>query len=754
MAEPEIQLGPRGGLLQKPAAPAPDGAPVAAPPQEGGGLEIGPRGGITTQREAEPVPDYGRDIGKSALAGLGRGAVGLTGLPGDIESLVDFAREKISGTKPGERYFPTSAEMISKAEALHPTVKETLGYAPQTTAGKYIKSGAEFVPGALIGPGGLGAKVAGGIGAGLAVQGAEDVSKAAELSPTAEAALKFGVSIPAYMAGAKGASLVAKPFTGLVSPGGVAKEQLASSLAKDIASGGKYGAPAEAASALASGAEMAPAALAGARTKDVLGKAAARASDDALKSYETAAATAAENAPKNTISHIDNLFGAPVDAFDEMQALARRMRDVNSENYQRVMALPEVQAIGGPQYDAIIKRVPQRLMNKVAEDMRMSGIMPEDLGMIAGKGGYTINPAGMPLRFWDELKKGLDSQMSGLKDVSGKITDPSRFSGLNSLNSDLKAQLNKVDAYKAIRDEAAEMFGARDWTELGQKYFTMTDRNMGKVKDLETRLAKASDERKMDFAYGLASSYKDLLNTNPDKALALFSGKTGQFNVNKFINGLAPLGDNAGVDLIGRANAEYLNRNIAAIKPTFGSQVKSQYLPIVGGAAGGLVDLLMQPFIWSGSPSAIITTVAGMGLGKLYSMKEARIAGKVLEYASDPAMTAELGRLIAKDPAARSFLAKTNSVLSRGVKYPAGVGTISAGEQAAQPQQEPTQTTRATGGRVGRATGGRTNGMMTAEMLMQAAHAAKKKINKTTEEILNAPDEAVVKALSVAKQHI
>jgi hypothetical protein len=71
-------------------------------------------------------------------------------------------------------------------------------------------------------------------------------------------------------------------------------------------------------------------------------------------------------------------------------------------------------------------------------------------------------------------------------------------------------------------------------------------------------------------------------------------------------------------------------------------------------------------------------------------------------------------------------------------------------------EQQPTQTTKgkAYGGRMSRATGGRTNGPLTAEMLFQAAHAAKKKISKTTEEILNAPDEAVVKALHVAKQHI
>jgi hypothetical protein len=44
--------------------------------------------------------------------------------------------------------------------------------------------------------------------------------------------------------------------------------------------------------------------------------------------------------------------------------------------------------------------------------------------------------------------------------------------------------------------------------------------------------------------------------------------------------------------------------------------------------------------------------------------------------------------------------------------------------------------------------------MKTAEMLMRAAHNAKNKISKVSEQILDQPDESVVKALSIAKQHI
>ena len=59
----------------------------------------------------------------------------------------------------------------------------------------------------------------------------------------------------------------------------------------------------------------------------------------------------------------------------------------------------------------------------------------------------------------------------------------------------------------------------------------------------------------------------------------------------------------------------------------------------------------------------------------------------------------------------------------------------------------------ANGGRIGRATGGKVTGSI-AQRLVAAAEKAHKYHQKATEEILDAPDEAVVKALAVAKKNI
>jgi hypothetical protein len=56
--------------------------------------------------------------------------------------------------------------------------------------------------------------------------------------------------------------------------------------------------------------------------------------------------------------------------------------------------------------------------------------------------------------------------------------------------------------------------------------------------------------------------------------------------------------------------------------------------------------------------------------------------------------------------------------------------------------------------RTGRATGGRINRGMNAQMLMAAVERAKANGQKTTESILNAPDEHVVQALKVANENI
>jgi hypothetical protein len=78
---------------------------------------------------------------------------------------------------------------------------------------------------------------------------------------------------------------------------------------------------------------------------------------------------------------------------------------------------------------------------------------------------------------------------------------------------------------------------------------------------------------------------------------------------------------------------------------------------------------------------------------------------------------------------------------------------------ASQPgsQVEYDGASRRAGGRVGRASGGRlvrNDHAARAAALIRAADAAKKAHNKTTEGILEQPDEAVAKALSIANQAI
>jgi hypothetical protein len=88
-------------------------------------------------------------------------------------------------------------------------------------------------------------------------------------------------------------------------------------------------------------------------------------------------------------------------------------------------------------------------------------------------------------------------------------------------------------------------------------------------------------------------------------------------------------------------------------------------------------------------------------------------------------------------------------------KLPAG--TAPAIEEIGRMQEiqaNPKSTFQKRGGRVGRATGGRTKGGMSADQLIAAAERAKKEHGKSTEALLDEPDEHITRALEVAKRHL
>ena len=87
-----------------------------------------------------------------------------------------------------------------------------------------------------------------------------------------------------------------------------------------------------------------------------------------------------------------------------------------------------------------------------------------------------------------------------------------------------------------------------------------------------------------------------------------------------------------------------------------------------------------------------------------------------------------------------------------GIVPQVGNGLLQAGSISNENQQRGNRLMaqpRKSGGRVARM-----NAEQRAESLIRLADLAKKHVNKSTEQILTAPDETVVKALKIAQAHI
>lgn len=151
-------------------------------------------------------PDIGADVAKSAGAGLANAAAGTIGFIGDLRDL----RNKIAGSAADKLGIPQSAQSAISAglgylptEALirrAPTSQDVLSsapdpivdpaYKPQTVAGDYTKTTAEFLPGlAAGGPRGILPKLATNVLApAIAGETAGQLTKGTDLEPYARVA--------------------------------------------------------------------------------------------------------------------------------------------------------------------------------------------------------------------------------------------------------------------------------------------------------------------------------------------------------------------------------------------------------------------------------------------------------------------------------------------------------------------------------------------------------------------------------------
>ena len=755
----------RGLLAPRTSTPAASPAPAA--PAQPSGQPLTAREPISvselrqlTAPAQRPNVGLREDVTRSIGSGLAQGAMGLVGLPGTIESLGRSGARYMGYDVAPETVFPTTEEVKGFVES-SPAIKSYTSYNPVHAPSRYIKTGAEFLPGAFLGPGTLAAKAAGSLGAGFATQGVEDFFKgtSSEGSGT-EAALKLAASIPGYAAGTRALSAAKAPVSGLLTPGREAEKRIADTLQRDVLAGGKTGAPMSPEAALASGAEVLPAALAGKRTQGLIQQSAERVGEEAQGAFAAAAGKARGTAPTTVADDIDRIFNTNVNPFDRQALLQREGAQVNSQNYLNLMTSPAAQAVGNPALASILTRIPEpAILNRVGQTLNMFGDNPAALGMVSAKGRWTIDPnQPVHLRVWDQLKKELDSQIGSLKDpMTGNVTDATRFAGLNSINAALKKNLDTaIPQYAVVRGAAAEYAGAQNAIDLGMKYLTARDpatvRNIENIMRSSTPGKSLLPEHREDVAYGMMGAFKRMLTENDQTASQAFKMLTGpgsKETIRRMETALAPMGPDVAQAFIGRSIAAGLNRQIQDLKPTSGFNLRSTVVPSAAGIAGAAIQMgenLLQFSLGSMSPQTAAAAITGVAGGKFFNWKEKRIAERVLEYMGDPAKAARLAQLVRDDPSARTFLGKVQGVLERGVKYPAGVSASMA--------DTPAPAGQAAGGRIQRASGGRISPEAMADRIMGQIERARKEMQAQTGTLLNHDDETIVKALKVANERI
>lgn len=687
-----------------------------------------------------PQVPFGEDIKRAAQAGAARGALSLAGLPGDIETLGRLGLRKLGYNVGAESALPTGAQVISGAEKAFPSIQGTTQYKPQNQLAKYVKGAAEFLPAAVI-PGGqasLGARAAGAIGAGLASQGVEHFTgKTPEEASGYQTAGQLGAALAGGMAGSGLYGKAAGLGKSLLSPSTVASERLGQTMSRDVTAATARG---QIPAAIEEG--LPPAALAGTQTQRLIRDASGRASEATQGAFNQAIQDFRSQAVPKLQSHIDEIVGrgTPVNALAEMDSLASRVRDVNNRNYTRVMSLPEAQVIPPAAIASAETRLRtmfgDQFVNDIGRSMIARGESPASVGLIQTGRDFRIAPSGANLKFWDEAKQYVDDSINKLYDPVTKAPKPgtgSEISTLQALKKSITDPLDKiVTEYPKIRFEGAELYGARNAMDAGYRYFgDKASKSLNSKQNFASN--KLTPEQRADFAYGYAGAYRDMLDKSPSAALGLFTGKNATLEIRK---AQFALGNEMANQMIARANAQFLN---SKVKELAGAPSSGGYW---GAAAAGGVGAevlatiarggefaLQNALAFNVSPSMIAGALLASTAKGIYTARERRIAEEIIRQAADPNSWSRLGELMAKNQEARSFMNKLITGSRRGAPVVA--------TEPSQPIEDRQQ----------RATGGAVN-------LKALASAARKAVTKSTEDLLRAPDEHVVKALEVANRHI
>lgn len=353
------------------------------------------------------------------------------------------------------------------------------------------------------------------------------------------------------------------------------------------------------------------------------------------------------------------------------------------------------------------------------------------------------------LEFWDVVKRKLDEQVGAYYRAGATDSGQALSETRDALRDSLGAM---IPEYKAALSTASRYIRGDNAFDAGIEFFPMiaklnaprgaTSANL--VGDISTQMRNFnrtfSENEKQHFALGMMS----YIRANPNNAATTL------------VNARGPV-----LDMYKTILGNDFNKVMDAM--LYHNTVRTT--GILEGRASPVGHMGQQATL------AVLNAltqvpIAGQAMGHagLFGLNVAqqRRAQNILDIAADPNRHSELVRLIQTSPQDKRLLERLQPYLTRAslaITEPpeTGLGNVydvleQATERASQRQPQ-----RFAGGRVGRASGGRlvrTDHAARAASLIRAAEAAKKAHNKTTEDILEQPDEAVAKALSIANKAI
>ena len=171
-----------------------------APVPAGGGYEVLP--------DEPGILDTAAGVGKAALSGLDKGVAGLAGAPADAAGLAQAGVAHAQAWAQGRPYEEVRAENDAKAviprstlehygsEALH--ARSGLAHKPQNRAERFVETAAAFLPGGMLGPGGVARNaVAFGVLPGVASEAAGQLTEGSKAEPFTRAGAAMATALAA-----------------------------------------------------------------------------------------------------------------------------------------------------------------------------------------------------------------------------------------------------------------------------------------------------------------------------------------------------------------------------------------------------------------------------------------------------------------------------------------------------------------------------------------------------------------------------